>query len=170
MLLWWWVLLALLVIVLVYDFYHYIIPDELTLAVLGLALVWLGYGGLQTGDWLFVLYTTGAAVAGSGFLYSLWWWSGGRWLGFGDVKLVFPLGLLVGYTKVFSLVVASFWIGAVVSLGILGYQRWQTRGKPPLRQVARGLTMKSAVPFAPFLIAAALLILFTNFNALSFFY
>ncbi len=169
-LLWWWLLLAVLVVILVYDLYHFIIPDELTFTVLVLALLWLGYGWWQTGDWLSIIYTVGAAGVGSGFLYSLWWWSGGQWLGFGDVKLMFPLGLLVGYTNVFSLVVASFWIGALVSLGVLGYQRWQMRGKPPLRQVAQGLTMKSAVPFAPFLIAAALLVLFSDFNALSFFY
>lgn len=168
-LLWWWLLVALLVVIVVYDLYHYIIPDELTLAVLAVALGGLVMGWWQTGDWQSVLYTIGAAALASLFLYSLWWWSGGRWLGFGDVKLIFPLGLLVGYTEVFSLIVAAFWIGAIVSLGLLGFQWWHTRGKPPLRALPQSFTMKSAVPFAPFLVAAALLVLFTDFNALSLF-
>jgi leader peptidase (prepilin peptidase)/N-methyltransferase len=168
--LWWWVLLSVLLLIVVYDLHHYIIPDGFTVMVTLLAILKLGYEYWWIGTSLTTIgYTALAATLGAAFFYGLWWYSGGRWLGFGDVKLVWPLGLLVGALGVFSMIVASFWVGAVVSLGVLGYQRWQVRGKPPLRQVAAGLTMKSAVPFAPFLVAGALLVLCFNFNALSLF-
>jgi prepilin signal peptidase PulO-like enzyme (type II secretory pathway) len=98
----------------------------------------------------------------------LWIISKGEWLGFGDVKLVFPLGLLVGPGSVFSFIVLSFWIGAIVSLVLLGIQKVQ-RGKSHLRLLAPTITMKTAVPFAPFLIVGALVTFFTHFNVLTLF-
>jgi prepilin signal peptidase PulO-like enzyme (type II secretory pathway) len=109
-----------------------------------------------------------AAGAGSAFFYLLWKVSSGRWLGFGDVKLAFPLGLLVGPSAVFSFVVLSFWVGAVISLSLLafGYVRG---GKHRLQIDQKALTMKSAVPFAPFLVASCIIIIFTDFNVLQLF-
>lgn len=169
-LVWWWALVSVLLLIVVYDLYHYIIPDAFTIAVAvlaGLQLIyqywWVDTPMIELG------YTALAATLGAGFFYGLWWYSGGQWLGFGDVKLILPLGLIVGPVGVFSMIVASFWIGAIVSLAIIGLQAWLRRGQPVLRSGSKGLTMKSAVPFAPFLVAGALLVLFTSFNALTFF-
>ena len=94
--------------------------------------------------------------------------SKGRWIGLGDVKLAWPLGLLVGSSLVFSFVVLSFWIGAVISLVLLAAARLE-EGKSYRRFLARPFTMKSAVPFAPFLITGALVTIFANFNVLTLF-
>ena len=98
----------------------------------------------------------------------MWLVSKGRWIGFGDVKLAVPLGILVGSSLVFSMVVFSFWIGAAISLLLVGLAKLQ-RGKLRLRFGLRGLTIKSAVPFAPFLIAGSLFTLFTHINVLDLF-
>lgn len=166
-----WLLLmfVVLLIITVYDYYHYIIPDELTITLGILMATWLGgqwWGGVLSPE--DIMWTVGASLAGAGFFFFLWFVSRGAWLGFGDVKLAIPLGLWVGPTAVFSFIVLSFWIGAGVSLAILGYQKWE-RGKRRLHLSQKTLTMKSAVPFAPFMIAGAVVVYITHFNALSLF-
>lgn len=165
----WWFVFSVLVVITVYDLYHFIIPDKLTFVLTVAAFVLLGYRlwrgeiGVDEVGWGVL-----AAFLGSAFFYLLWAVSKGRWLGFGDVKLAFPLGLLVGAAYVFSFVVMSFWIGAGISLAMLGLQRLR-RGKAGLHLGGQTLTMKSAVPFAPFLVASSLVILFTDCNVLAFF-
>lgn len=164
-----WLVCAILVVITVYDIRHFIIPDSLTIALTTLATVWLLYEvyvGVSAFTDLF--YTVLAAAAGSGFLFSLWFISNGRWIGFGDVKLAFPLGLIVGTWQVFSMIVLSFWIGAGVSILIIALMKLQ-RGKLRLRFILPNLTMKSVVPFAPFLVAGCLTVLFTKFNVLTLF-
>jgi len=158
-----------LILITVYDYYHFIIPDELTIALMVLMSVWLGLqywlGALSLYSLVVLL---GASLAGAGFFFTLWFVSRGQWLGFGDVKLALPLGLWVGATSIFSFIVVSFWIGAAISLLILAWQKYE-RGKRRLHLSAETLTMKSAVPFAPFMIAGAALVYITQFDVLSLF-
>lgn len=164
-----WFICAVLVVITVYDLYHFIIPDSLTFTLTILVSVLIGYGYLVAPTQIDSLIPRVlAALAGAGFFLFLWLISKGRWLGFGDVKLAIPLGLLVGSAQVFSFVVLSFWIGAVISLLLLGWQKI-SRGQSSLHLPGQALTMKSAVPFAPFLVASSLVILFTNFNVLELF-
>lgn len=169
LLLLYWGAMAVLVVITVYDLYHFIIPDVLTAVLTVISLALLGHA-LFIGDVsvLAASIEVAAALCGAAFFLFLWVISRGKWLGFGDVKLAFPLGLLVGAPFVFSFIVYAFWIGAVLSVLFLCYQHWQ-RGKTGLRLTSTELTMKSAVPFAPFLVASALIVLFTNINVLSLF-
>lgn len=164
----WWIIFSVLVVITVYDFYHFIIPDSLTATLTFLAAAVLGYQYYLFPLGLDLVVELLAALGGSAFFLFLWLISKGRWLGFGDVKLVFPLGLLVGSNLVFSFIVYSFWIGAIVSLLIIGVGKLR-RGKAHLHLMSSGLTMKSAVPFAPFLIVSSLVTLLTNFNVLELF-
>lgn len=165
----WWSIFSILIIITVYDLYHFIIPDALTFILTVLVVVSIGYEYfLFPVESSFLIWQVAAALCGSAFFLFLWLVSKGKWLGFGDVKLAIPLGLMVGTAQVFSFVVLSFWIGAVVSLLIIGYLKLR-RGKDPLQLTGTALTMKSAVPFAPFLVASSLTILFTHFNVLELF-
>ncbi len=163
-----WSLVAVLVVIAVYDLYHMIIPDELVLALLILAMSHQFYGlligSLLVADFAFNIFF---AFCGSLFLFMLWRMSGGKWIGFGDVKLVLPLGIFVGYAGVFSMLVLSFWIGAVIGLALLAFQYLQKRGQPHLRFLTRELTIKSAVPFAPFLISGFLVAFFFEVDVVS---
>jgi prepilin signal peptidase PulO-like enzyme (type II secretory pathway) len=103
-------------------------------------------------DLFLILSRIGAGFGAAFFFWGLWYVSKGRWIGFGDAKLALPLGMLVGIGDVFSMVVFSFWIGAGVSLVLLGIQKLLKRGKTSLRFLSTPITMKSEVPFAPFLI------------------
>lgn len=166
---WLAVFLLVLLAITVYDYNHFIIPDELTIALLVLITGWLGYqwwSGLVTMET--VLWTVGASVAGAAFFLFLWAVSKGRWLGFGDVKLAIPLGLWVGPGLVFSFIVLSFWVGAGLSVCLLVWQKYK-RGKAGLHLSQETLTMKSAVPFAPFMIIGAALVYFFSIDVLSLF-
>ena len=158
---------SVLVVIAVYDIYHMIIPDELVgalmvtvisnqlyLHILGLPLSVFGYNIL-------------AALLGSLFFMLLWRVSKGTWIGFGDVKLIIPLALMVGATAVFSMIVLSFWIGAIVGVGILAVQKIRHMTQPHRRFLPSELTMKSAVPFAPFLILGFLAVLFFQVDVIS---
>jgi len=164
-----WFIFSVLVVITVYDLYHFIIPDRLTiiLTLSVIALVAYEYF-LFPSELDILLYRGLSALAGSAFFLALWVVSKGRWLGFGDVKLAFPLSLLAGTDYVFSFIVYSFWIGALISLLIIGWVK-VSRGKPHLHLKGPALTMKSAVPFAPFLVASCLVILFTHYNVWEFF-
>jgi len=165
----WWYIFSVLVAITVYDLYHFIIPDRLTIYISIATILLFSYQNLYlTNSFDNVLPTLAAAVLGSLFFYVLWFVSKGKWLGFGDVKLALPLGVLVGPAFVFSFVALSFWVGAAISLAIVGFNKVKM-GKDHLQIDQIAITMKSAVPFAPFLVASSLIIIFTNFNALALF-
>ncbi len=154
-LLFYWLIASLLIVIIVYDFKHKIIPDYFvfTLILLGLIKViflddgWWGLvGGLATALPLFVL----------------WAISRGRWLGFGDVKLALGIGLLLGWPLGLSALILSFWIGAIIGILLIIW------GKTQLWRRGKSYTMKSEVPFAPFLILGFWLVFFLSINVLVF--
>lgn len=161
---------SLLVVIVVYDFRHTIIPDELVILLIPLSIgimVWNPQAAQinlpEFADFV------GAALA-SAFFLSLWWVSGGRWIGLGDAKLVFPLALIVGFGASLSLVVFSFWIGAALSLSLLAFQMLMRRGKQRLGFMTSSLTMKSEIPFAPFLVGSFILVHYAGVNIFDFTY
>ncbi len=80
--------------------------------------------------------------------------SRGRAMGFADAPFAFGLAVLVGQNAL-SGFIFSFWIGAVIGIGIL------------LKR-APGSRIGVEVPFAPFLAAGFLLAYFMQFNIFSF--
>jgi Flp pilus assembly protein protease CpaA len=169
---WLWPLLffmmTVLVVVSVYDLYHFVIPNEFVWTLSVVAALHTAYQlSVQFDVWNLggdIL----AAVLAFCFFGGLWWYSGGRWIGFGDAKLAIPLAMLVGISGVFSFVVLSFWIGAVLSVLIMGYQQFmRKRGQLRLPFHSTPLTIKSEVPFAPFMILGFLTVYFYGINVLS---
>jgi leader peptidase (prepilin peptidase) / N-methyltransferase len=151
----WLFLMAVLVVITVYDLCHLIIPHAFVYTLIGIALTATVLESYLVGgiDWYSLGLDTLAGILAFSFFGSLWWYSSGRWVGLGDAKLALPLGYLVGIGGVFSMLVLSFWIGAILSLLLIAGQRLiARRGQQRLRFVAGPLTMKSEVPFAPFLI------------------
>ena len=163
-----WLLSMLAIVTVIYDFYHFVIPDEFTGGFFALAILQFGlyaYAGILSLETLG--YSVLAASAASGFFFALWYFSQGRWLGFGDVKLAFPLALMVGAHGAFSFVVLSFWIGAATSILIMAGLWLRQRGQPHLQFSDRPLTMQSAVPFAPFLVASFLAVRFFGIDVIA---
>lgn len=158
-------IVALLVVILVYDLRHTIIPDELVLYLGVLAIVyilWSLHIGAIARPFFDMLF---GAIVPAVFFGALWYISAGRWIGLGDAKLAIPLGLMLGMNDSLSMLMLAFWIGAIVGVGGLVLKQIPYSsahalygGQPSLLFLSRRLTMKSEVPFAPFLICAFLLV------------
>ncbi|MBX4198985.1 prepilin peptidase [Candidatus Parcubacteria bacterium] len=135
-----WPAFAIYVVIFIYDLRHKIIPDSLVYASIGYALVVrLLFFHSSLADWLagpvlFALFALG------------WLLSRGRALGFGDAKLALSIGLLLGASMGLSAIVLSFWIGTAITLPVMFFSMFFSQKK---------LTMKSEIPFAPFIILGA---------------
>jgi prepilin signal peptidase PulO-like enzyme (type II secretory pathway) len=142
---------SILVVILAYDIKHKIIPDGLvyTFAALSFihALVTIPTHPLQP-----LLLTLAAGPALFLPFFVLWFVSQGRWIGLGDGKLVIGFGWMLGFGLGVSAVVLAFWIGAAVVVLSIAIARLKIGGKQ--------LTMKSEIPFAPFLILGFALVYF----------
>ena len=127
--LYWLAVWLILLFVMVYDLRHKIIPWSASLSLIALACVYAWFFG----TWW------GVALAAPLLLISLV--SGGRWMGWGDGILEVSLGLLLGVTAGLTAMMIAFWTGALVGIALIWAQR--------------SVTMKTEVPFAPFLIFGA---------------
>jgi prepilin signal peptidase PulO-like enzyme (type II secretory pathway) len=147
---------CLLVVILVYDLKHKIIPDGLayTFAALGFLRIIL----FVPTEPAFVFYMT--LLAGPLLFlpfFLLWLVSGGRWIGLGDGKLALGIGWMLGVGYGVSAIVLAFWIGAIVSGALVIAQLISKR---------KQLTMKSEIPFAPFLIIGFTIVYFLSIDVL----
>ncbi len=129
---------SLLIVITVYDIRHKIIPDNIVYPFIAISLLSI--------FWKY-FFTPGFNIAPaviSGILLSvpfffLWFFSKGKAMGFGDVKLALGIGWLVGISGSIAVFLLSFWIGAVVGLLLMASSKAE---------------MKSQIPFAPFLLVA----------------
>lgn len=145
------IIFAILVVISVYDLRHKIIPDGFVYLLITIAFLRLGYTYLYISPELAVSSFLGG-ISMSAFLGSFWLFSGGRWMGLGDAKLVLGLGwlsanLCYGVTAM----IYSFWLGAIIGVAINLF----------LKRIKE-------VPFAPFLIAGFMIVFFFNFNLFSY--
>jgi prepilin signal peptidase PulO-like enzyme (type II secretory pathway) len=137
-----WILISIfLIIIFVYDLKHYIIPDKIIYPAIIIAMIFrlfTGYGLLVTG------YLLSAFIA-AGFFLLIVLISRGKWMGVGDIKLAFLIGLLLGYPNTLLALFLAFLIGAIIGVGLIGLKK---------------KTIKSELPFGPFLILGIYLALF----------
>ena len=169
---------SLLVAILVYDIRHKIIPTGLVYASALLALVasFIDFAAFSFQIPSFLQVVAGPVVA-LPFAF-LWFVSRGRWMGLGDAKLALVMGWLVGLSQGFTAVLLAFWSGALISVAFLALGRLQRRSSGRFSSTPTGtslllqrlplLTMKSEVPFAPFLIVSLWTVFFTGFNLFSY--
>ncbi len=150
---------ALLLVIGMYDLRHKIIPDGLVypFIILSLFSYFFHTGGLHLFTQGTGLHIVAGAVAAMPFA-TLWLVSRGKMMGFGDAKLALGMGFFLGLSRVVAALALSFWIGAVVAVLIL------LVGKTGLRLKGKRLTMKSEIPFAPFLILGFFLAYFLNID------
>lgn len=155
------VISSILIVIIFYDIRHKIIPNGLVYGFIILSFVKLVYFILRFGSFYGKdLYDLLAPVLLFLFFGIIWLVSSGRWLGFGDVKLVFGIGALLGFTSGISAIVLGFWAGTayIILYFILSKIFPQKFGG-----VYRGME----IPFAPFLIAGLFISLFAKVDVLS---
>jgi len=145
---------SLLMVLTVYDIKHKIIPNKIVYTFIGLSLlsiVWktMTIPGFMPGETV----AAGFILATPFFL--LWYFSKGKFMGFGDVKLMLGIGWLLGISMGTMALLFSFWVGGIVGLFLLA--------------LTSHYSMKSQVPFAPFLIVGMFIAGVWNITVQSFF-
>lgn len=152
-------IVSILVAISIYDFLHKIIPDGMVFTFASITLIFLfaRFGLANSFNVTFFLDILAGPILFSFFAF-LWLISSGKWMGFGDAKLALGVGWFLGlYGGVFSIMLA-FWIGAAFSLFIIALER--------LNLLHKNLTIKSEIPFAPFIILALFIELFFGWGTL----
>ena len=151
-----WIVISLLVVITIYDWKHKIIPDAFVYAFAALSFVaLLFHTGIPTGRMLsgpYVLNIFAGPILASPFAF-MWLASRGRWMGLGDAKLALGIGWFLGLYSSISAVILAFWMGAFFGITVLFF-----KGKT--------FTMKSEIPFGPFLVLGTLLVFFFHIDVL----
>ncbi|HSE35289.1 MAG TPA: prepilin peptidase [Candidatus Paceibacterota bacterium] len=141
-----------LILLCVYDVRHKIIPDRFV-------AIFIFAGVLKFAAFAFLpgMAESVSYASGHGLLFDLaagpllalpfallWYFSDGRMMGLGDAKLMLGMGLFLGMGEGLSAVVLAFWVGAVPSILLLCLP-------------GKRFTMKSELPFGPFLALGTIL-------------
>ena len=148
------IIVCFLIIIFVYDLKHFIIPDKVIYPAILVSCIWYFVSGI-----FFHLYTKYdilntiySAVGAAIFFLLIVLISNEKWMGFGDVKLAFLMGLFLGWPNILVALFLAFFIGAIIGIGLIA------TGKK---------TLKSEVPFGPFLVAGTFISLFWGQNIIN---
>jgi leader peptidase (prepilin peptidase)/N-methyltransferase len=72
-------------------------------------------------------------------------------MGYGDIKLMAALGLVMGFPKILMIAVTSFLIGAFISIVLL---------------ILKKKKAKDNIPFGPFIVISTIIVMFIPTNIL----
>jgi len=143
-LIYYWFIVSLLIVIFVYDLKWYVIPDKIVYPAIIIALIFNFQFSIFNQFSIFK-FSILSALGTSIFFLAIFLISRGKWLGFGDVKLAFFMGLFLGFPDILVALFLAFLIGAMIGLGLIIFKK-------------KGL--KSEIPFGPFLITGTLIALF----------
>ena len=138
---------SLLIITFVYDLKHKIIPDTIIypaiLLVFSYQLLAVWSPEIISVSSLFPIATS--AILAGGFFYALAAISDGKWMGGGDIKLAFFMGLFLGWPNILIGLFLGFTLGAVFGVTLIALRKAE---------------VQSEIPFGPFLITGTWIALF----------
>lgn len=137
----WLYFIGVLIVVFLYDLKYFLIPDIVIYPTIAVTLLW--DTALLFDKQPFWNYLMSAIIPASFFL-SLIIVSRGRWMGMGDVKLAFLLGLFLGFPKILLALFLAFTLGSFVGLGLIIFKKY---------------TLKTPIPFGTFLTFASFITL-----------
>jgi len=145
---------ATLIVITFIDLDLQIIPDVITLP--GIPLFFLAavfFMDVKVMEALLGLLIGGGCLFAIAFVYELITKREG--MGGGDIKLLAMMGAFLGWQSLFFILFVSSLLGAVVGISTM---------------IAKGKDMKYAVPFGPFLSAAAVAYLFVGVDVMEYFF
>jgi len=134
-----------LIIIFVYDLKHFIIPDKVVFPAIAIALIYNVYAMLVNNNVSIVFNSVLAAIVAASFFLLIVLVSKGKWMGIGDIKLAFLMGLFLGFPNILVALFLSFLIGAIIGVGLI---------------LLKNKKFKSEIPFGPFLVTGTFLALF----------
>lgn len=148
-----WIISCLLIIIFVYDLRHYIIPDKVIFPAIIIALIY-NLQFLISEQFLIFNHLILSAIGAAAFFLAIVLISRGKWMGVGDIKLAFLMGLVLGWPDILVALFSAFLIGAIIGITLIIW------GKK---------TLKSEVPFGPFLVIGTFITLFFGQEIVNFY-
>lgn len=146
-----------LIVLFVFDLKHYLVPDQIIYPAIIFTFLYRIIDFLRLNNWKLIGSCSGqsgiivpgnyivAGIVAGGFFWLIILISRGKWMGIGDVKIGILMGLILGIPKIFVALFLAFLIGAIISIILL---------------ILKKKTLKSEIPFGPFLIGATFIVLF----------
>lgn len=148
----WLIMLIMLAALLVYDAKWHLLPNKIMYPLIALALIYTLIASFAINHMAFMTWlgdTLLAMLPVAGLYGVLWLFSGGRWIGLGDVKLGVVVGLCLGWQLALAVLAIS---NAIASLSVI-----------PLL-ITKKLKPSSQIAFGPFLIVTLFaMVLFGNY-------
>lgn len=124
---------AILIIIFVYDLKWYLILDKVALPAIAVAFILNTILGYKFTDLLL-----GGVIVG-GFFFLQFIISRGKWIGGGDVRLGFLIGVMLGWQKAIVALFIAYVAGAIIGIFLM---------------IVKNKKMNSKIPFGTFLSAA----------------
>ena len=144
-----WIILSTLITIFVIDLKEGIIPDILIVLLTGVTVIYR------------IFYSSGGFIpdlaAGLVFAFLFLFlvvMTRGRGMGLGDVKFAFFMGFFLGFPKIIAAFYIAFLTGTIISLILI---------------ILRKKSMKSTIPFGPFLVVSTVVSYYYGFNIVKFF-
>ena len=136
-------IIASLTSLIFFDYLYFIIPDKIIFFLIPIVVLFdFFFRQIQFNSLLLSALTLGGAFA---IIHLV---SRGQWIGLGDAKLMFLIGLVLGYPLGLFSMVLSVWVAALVGIGLMASGR---------------ANRKTALPFGSFLSGVSILtIIFQN--------
>lgn len=148
-----WIFVLALIAMTFIDFDTQLLPDDITLP-----LLWLGLLFNLNGGFTDLKSAVIGAMVGYLILWSVYWLfklvTGKEGMGYGDFKLLGAIGAWFGWQLLPAVILLSSVVGAVIGIGMI---------------VFRGKTGGTAIPFGPFLALGGIAALFFGQTLASFY-
>jgi len=138
------VMCCFLIVIFVYDLKHYLIPDQVIYPAIAIAFLYNIYQ-FTIDNQQSTINNFLSAFGAAAFFLLIVLISHEKWMGMGDVKLAFLMGFFLGSPNILVALFLAFFIGAIAGLILIGLRK---------------KTLKSEIPFGPFLVTGTFLAMF----------
>lgn len=132
-------IISVFIAVIFFDYLYFLIPDKIILPLIVITILFNYF--LRQPEFVTLLLS---ALFLGGIFAIIHIASRGEWLGLGDAKLLFLIGLVLGHPLGFLSMVFSIWLAALVGIGLM---------------ISGKANRKTALPFGSFLAGISILII-----------